>query len=556
MTKQPRCQHFPVDIRFVSDAAAARKYMSTIAVGDEVALPQGHRAILRWIGRIPGRTPVEYAGVEVLGPDAEQLGKHSGTYQGQQLFKTSRPGTGLFVSYTQLVGANVKSSRVETPRASRSVAVMSPAAYDTISPSPRYHKPPMMRAQSLMTGTGAEDANLIADDASSKSMAGQLEQLRVECEKLREDRLADRKAFEMKRADFRETLRVVNERLGQYSSEYEVRVAEIRDEYEMKLKSARRSSSLMANAGGSEVQEQRLALAAMQNKLVSERSEKQQEIDKLKRELAHVRQVNGGAEDLEGLVADLSSMEQQLKDMRSKVDQMDVLQRELEGVRIRNAELELAVQSGAPQNQLEHDVVRRDEYVRLEQALEMRLLRESELEAQNEQLQTEIAQLRERDLNVEARDNNSNNKTPYNANEQERKSSETDAGENPLNEQRKISNRYGRDFSSLKNDSGATENASSIDGNRHGLDNSVVKEDAVHTTRSKTSVAGDSWDLTTDIPIDVKSSSSGAHNNSSPSALAADESNTSQFADLAAGRKDWCSLCERQGHSAIDCPFI
>jgi CAP-Gly domain len=75
-----------------------------LRVGDSVTLPDGQTAILKFIGKIQGK-PGEYAGVELIGEHASQ-GKHSGSFNGVTYFTTSQPNTGLFITYSKLIGAN------------------------------------------------------------------------------------------------------------------------------------------------------------------------------------------------------------------------------------------------------------------------------------------------------------------------------------------------------------------------------------------------------------------------------------------------------------------
>ncbi|ANB11428.1 hypothetical protein AWJ20_4238 [Sugiyamaella lignohabitans] len=77
-------------------------------IGDTVTLPEGQRAILRFVGKIQGK-PGEYAGVELIG-DYESQGRHSGTYNGVSYFTTSRPNTGLFITYSKLIGSSLRNS--------------------------------------------------------------------------------------------------------------------------------------------------------------------------------------------------------------------------------------------------------------------------------------------------------------------------------------------------------------------------------------------------------------------------------------------------------------
>lgn len=94
-----------------------------LRVGDSVTLPGGQTAILKFIGKIQGK-PGEYAGVELVGDDASQ-GKHSGSFNGITYFTTSQPNSGLFITYSKLIGANsvTKSPNILRTPSSRNSAI-------------------------------------------------------------------------------------------------------------------------------------------------------------------------------------------------------------------------------------------------------------------------------------------------------------------------------------------------------------------------------------------------------------------------------------------------
>lgn len=379
------------------------------SIGEEVLLPQGYQAILRWVGRIPGRSPIEYAGVEVIGPEAAKLGKHSGSYAGQQYFQTKVPGAGLFVSYAQLVSANIRTPRL----------------------------PPNDETSSVFSSPRSQKRDIA--DSSIKKLT-----------------------FQDSRAFYRDALKAANAKVIELSTDFETQLKQVKAQYEAQLKQARRSSQLLASPSGSEVEEQRLALAAMQNKLIQERAERQEEIDSLKRELQQLRKVAGSVEDLETLVGDLAKYEEELTKLRSEVNEMDKLKDEVRALRSQNATLELRASSqGSIHSPSLHGSSFSLNSERMEKLLEDKLLREAELEMQNEQLLKELHDLKSA------------------------KQNETQA---------------------------------------------KLEHDHAERANSSTEQIGQ-------VPV--------------PQKLIDDSS----IIDLAAGRTDWCSLCEREGHSAVDCPY-
>lgn len=445
--------------------------MSSFQIGDEVALPQGHRAILRWIGRIPGKSPIEYAGVEVIGAAATRLGKHSGCHDGVQYFKTEVPNTGLFVTFTQLVSANIKTPRLTgtgsnpgSPGYAKATVFRSPGLK---SPTrDQANQSPLMVRSPAPAGLQVKvNENARARTPAEISPFDGAPALQLQLEKMREQRELERTNHEKQRAEYRQTLLSMNEKVEDLKTKFALKIEELKADYETKLRNARRTSSLMIQPGGSEVEEQRLALANMQNKLIAERSEKQDQIDRLTRELDNVRKLLGSTEDLETLAGDLAKSEQQLKELRSQLDEVENLKAEIAELRARNSELELlahSASSAGSRGSLQSSssaASAGDEIERLERALEARRAHEAELEAQNALLRQEVEQLRTR---LAARE------------------------------------------SSLKE----LERPQRVP--------------SVPATRSLASM---------------------------------EESDSSTFVDITAGREDWCSLCEREGHSSEQCPF-
>lgn len=409
--------------------------MSTLKIGDEVVLPQGQSAVLRWIGHIPGRQPTEFAGVEVLGPDAELHGKHSGTYKDQQIFQTSKPDTGLFVSYVQLLSCNVRGP--------------SPAPVNGAELAPQGGAAPRGATPGGSTPGSSTPGGSTPGGSSSSA----------------------------ERQFFRDTLAAVTAKSDELARTYEERIGALRREFDEQIRRARRSSAMLPS--GVEVDEQRLALAAMQNKLLDERAAKQEENDRLRSELQHLRKLAGGVDDLEALIADIQSNEQHLAQLRSKVEGVDALKQQLADALRHSTELELALQrqkdpkdppakrDTEQQAQLERQVAQ------LERQLEAKLLRESELEAETDALKArthadaaEIAHLKA---------------------ELEKKATQMPGPLAPATPGRAEPERV-EDVSML------------------------------------------------DVPV--------------PDKLTYDDS-----MDIAAGRTDWCSLCERQGHVTTECPF-
>lgn len=281
-----------------------------LGIGDSVLLPQGQHGILRWTGRIQGK-PIEYAGVELTGPDAA-LGKHSGEYEGRKYFEVSKPGSGLFVSYSKLVSANVQTplSRLGNSRL--------PAL------GPR-RPPSAMRSPGRASPARAPTTN---NDEVVK-LRGALEDKDVKIKLLRQQ-------LEDKRQEFRRATEILEADRNQMADHYEELIREMSQ----------------PQKGSDELDVQRTALAAMQNKLMEENEQMKQSLEIAEREAAEARaqlEALGGSSrgsksvdnvDFEGVLAELASQEQRLAELQEVVQEVDDLRARNQELEERSAEME------------------------------------------------------------------------------------------------------------------------------------------------------------------------------------------------------------------------
>lgn len=496
--------------------------MSSFAIGDEVSLPQGHRAILRWIGRLPGRTPVEFAGVEVIGDVAQQLGKHSGTCDGVQYFETEVPNTGLFVAFTQLVSANIK-----TPRFSSNPG--SPVHPNTsLFRSPGLKTPGRSPLKTSYGSTIAanDNASPFSSDSGSvqASENASVELLSAQLQKMQEQRDLERQNHEKQRADYRQTLINVNGKVEELKKKFEAKIQELKAEHEVKLRSARRSSSLLIQPGASEVEEQRLALANMQNKLIQERTEKQDEIERLTLELENFKKLQGPNEDLERFVEDLAKSEQELKQLRSQLDNVDELKTEISNLRTRNLDLEMSLDK----NLAAVDEPDAEEAAKNKELIEMYATEITELKLEIERLEhdVETRKANENRLEIENKAFNQRIKELEELNEQ----LETQKPVEPSDEERELQKQKEDKLHALESENEDLKaKISKLEGTnlsyKHELDELKDQQTAVVPS----------------VPL--------------TSSLDADDSDEDSSMDMTAGRKGWCRNCEREGHYSEQCPF-
>lgn len=353
--------------------------MSLLTIGSEVDLPQGQTGLLKWTGRIPDRGNIEYAGVEVLGPEATRLGRHSGEYRGRKFFSTSVPGTGLFLSYSQLISANIKSPRSFRPR---SPVRSPPKQIRTSMPSPQLNAMPSSANESIDDMVHAEE-------------------LRAAHEKIEylQNTLTQR------RNEFRQELGHVNAVSQNVCDAYEQRIKEL-------------------SAGAThELDDRFSALAQMQNNLLQESAQQKEELARmrgenlnLQQELMRARRVSSSDDEVAALLAEIEAQESRIAKLRHFEEDANQLREKLQQQEIDNKPLtdqmeSLKVDSPSLSSEVTSLTQERDELLsklqsfktkaeecaslklereQLEKALEEKVLREQELEEQVQSLKLEV----------------------------------------------------------------------------------------------------------------------------------------------------------------------
>lgn len=106
-------------------------------LGSRVIVPGSTRGsgILRYIGPIQEKSGV-FAGIELQGPIAASRGKNNGSVDGVQYFEVQQPMSGLFIPWERLRSANPRLPRVEG-----SGTPLSGSSDDFRTPSPRQKSP-------------------------------------------------------------------------------------------------------------------------------------------------------------------------------------------------------------------------------------------------------------------------------------------------------------------------------------------------------------------------------------------------------------------------------
>lgn len=561
-----------------------------IRIGDEVVLPQGQSAILRWTGRIQGK-PIEYAGVELIGRDAELHGKHSGEYEGHKYFSTEVPGTGLFVSYTQLVGANVQSSLGRAPSdASPAESAMTsansivdrrhPNSFAELDHLERMLAERNVECERLRAQLQAVPAN---SNGSSSSTEAELRKL-VEEKEHRIQQMRD--IHERKREEFRSTISQLEQDRNAIADNYEERLKTMAEEYEHKLQQSAHNHS------GDELESQRTALAAMQNQMLIESEKLKEQREQLEAAQHEFDNRRGSSksmadEELDAVLHQLETQEKMLNEMRESIAELDAL-REIESRQRKEIEeLKKSTTAGhaPPSRSTTEDgdapspTELRKELDETRQRLDLATI---ELQATQRQLAATTQTLREAETELEsskaevmpvkaqlvsARVELENTK-----HELETSSEVSDEHDDKVqiaslrSELAAVRTELGQSRSQSKMLLTELGKAAKSDPERTRLEEAleamVVRESELEAEIER--LGGQVGGLDVAEPVSPKSvpkpdGSSVPTPLSEPQSTSVESSKPAQklnsASDAAAGRDLWCGLCEREGHTAEECPY-
>ncbi|CCH46446.1 Laminin-like protein epi-1 [Wickerhamomyces ciferrii] len=121
------------------------KVTNELKIGSMLSIPNTGRAILKYIGPVQGKGG-RFAGIELLGESAI-LGKNNGDVNGVQYFKTSKSGSGLFMTYDKLLQSI---DFVESPSVSKRLSLIgSPFASNKKLETNRRHTATALTPSSL-----------------------------------------------------------------------------------------------------------------------------------------------------------------------------------------------------------------------------------------------------------------------------------------------------------------------------------------------------------------------------------------------------------------------
>lgn len=511
-----------------------------------MVLPQGQSAILRWMGRIEGK-PIEYAGVELIGPDATACGKHSGEYNGHKYFSTEVPGTGLFVSYSQLVSANVQSVVGRNAPDASPDSALSPAS-SLSEPRNFGISPEIDQLEKLLAERTAECDRLKTQLASSDPSASDKDLNRLLNEKEMKIQTM-REAHEKKRDEFRMTISQLEMDRNAIADNYEEKLQALAAEYEHKLQT--QSSGVDA-----EIETQRAALAAMQNQMLSESErlkEQREQLEAAQQELLNTKPSRMADEDLDAVLQQLETQEKLLDEMRESISELDALR---DKERAQSREIEALRASTSDSDGPSAAEIKKE----LDETREQLAMATVELRATKNQLEASTKTLEETKQELKG---NRDELAPLKAElvsvkiELESTKAELEKRGTPASDEEPEEDKI--QVSSLKSELAAvkselqksrsqskmliaeleqvTSASSEVSRLEQALEAKVIRESELEAEIERLSISNP----TKDAP---KAADAAPPRAASPKA-----------SDAAAGRDLWCGLCERDGHTAEECPY-
>lgn len=432
-----------------------------------------------------------FCGVELIGPLASSRGKNSGEVDGKEYFKVQHPHTGLFLPYSRLLKAN---PHLERP-VSRSPSLVS----QTPSPSAKHRFPSNIRSASpaLSKRTIAERSTSLPSAAIGNAS---------EFTKLRKDYDDLKRTHEMTKRDMDDKLRILEE-LQQTVSELQPVLEEY--EYDLAEKDKRFQRQKLEFEKARDQWRQSLDVVVSNQQESEDFYEKR--IEDLESRLSSSK--SNVSDDAHTIIKNLETTISQLTD--------------------ENGRLKAHMESGSnlvPVNQDELD--RSQKYI-------------ATLEGEVEQLLAKVAQMEE---------NTQYSKTRLveNLGSMSIDESSTDKDKLIQRLQHELEMRPTFDeLSDLQKSLDELDELHATELEKKRQEISQLKDRVNTLEKFKSSPLATNTvasDLTSLLPLPE------------PSIELTPEDDLPIYkpatpTDPSAGREDWCGLCERSGHSSIDCPY-
>lgn len=144
-------EHFEAALSQISNSIAMAP-LDDIQVGDVVNVPGGMYGTVRYLGSVAGKQG-RFAGIE-LAPEHAKRGKNNGDVEGRKYFKTTVPGSGIFVPMnnnryvTKRSSTSAPTVTTAPPTPSRPINFSKSVGPSPAVPRPRVRRPSLPRPES------------------------------------------------------------------------------------------------------------------------------------------------------------------------------------------------------------------------------------------------------------------------------------------------------------------------------------------------------------------------------------------------------------------------
>ncbi|KAG2731853.1 hypothetical protein G9P44_005440 [Scheffersomyces stipitis] len=556
-------------------------------IGQKVAIPgtSGH-GILRYCGPIRGKVGI-FGGVELIGPIAASRGKNSGAVDGVQYFEVEIPQTGLFLPLERLKSCNAQlAQKRERPTSSASISKetaigvqqtkrvagrsRSAEIKQPLAPSRSVNQQALQIQKNRVSIIGGSGRNTpvkpssMANPSNSVEKDKQVERLEAEIQIIKSkhnQELLEKMAI---LNELETAVQEIQPLIGKYESELnekDKKLLKQKQDFEKQKDEWKKTFDLMAL--------ERQDYDDQLNQRESLLETKESEIQELK------NRVRGGQEtqdkDTQGN-AEIGQLKVQLEKAEKNVYQLEL---QLSNLTDMNQRLQDKVQAQA---QLKKDVAMDENKERVldlevDQLKSQLLMKDEELAALRENYEKLTESSLSAKVNSVTLEND--NRIQEELEQQRQKNIELERKVDELQHELEIR----PTFDELVELQKSLDEVDEL--HKNALD---AKSQEIEKLKENNKSLQDKVDMFTTAPVDLPSSMltpGGVHlsdikddikmDDSSPEGtlpspskdLTCDTNSPSTLpiyqsqmkTDPSAGKTDWCGLCERDGHSSINCPY-
>lgn len=510
--------------------------------------------ILRYLGPIRGKQGT-FGGIELQGPGAATRGKNNGAVEGVQYFEVSTPKTGLFLPWGRIQQANpklteVKNTNLPTPTPSPSDESRPKLVNERTKFSSRTSslENPFIGESGLKTASTIEKRlpKMGQNSAEVSPVVSRTPLVALTPEHHISPSEKDELLREMQTTlgdlqpvleDYERIIDEKNKRLQKQRHEHEKAREEWRESLELMLSGQQETESLYEQ----QIDDLKEAIGDMRSRMNARSSEHKAEVDRLHEENSKLRKavVQGDELPSRGIVemrANIERMAEENERLRRALDEKEEENREIRKD-LQVAELKLSNEDTA-MSQLSDGLMA----VELGKKVTDRDAEIADLQAQIEALNIQIGELKEsKEGKSESTDNSMIEELKHQL-AMRPTFGELTGLQEALDEAEEIHTRdlqqFDKKVADLKqsNEKLTTENEIL----RNQVKEAEMKLDEAKKIKPQILSTGAGISQRTDLPF---------------SATSLPVYVPPEPKDPSSGRDDWCGLCEKDGHSSLNCPY-